>query len=498
MAKESSAKLNTKHAESLVPCFIKEQKRYERDEVVKMLSGKTGNPSKDEKRAVDCIKKLKEYGILKAVRPHADSYNDISELNADEFVICDAEDAASKYQYVFTFVGVIVAEGHVLKCCPKYITKDEPSSELAEAVKVIEKYASNKKEDLNLYTSSSVAGAFNLLAVLLYLLSDYYEFGVYTNAEKILESNGTGEIHWDKTVNETFTLVHKGRPYYPDLRTIKTVNDEYDYFKRLHECVLTAASKELESCGLLEIFGMPEVDLSEETLDDFGERDQVLYNIDKELGQQFNSRKQSLLKVIYSYVARGKSLNDTDGFSLYGTASFNLVWQDVCSTIFDNKLCSTLRQLGFPSHGDFRQCDKLVNCIEKPYWSGAESFATETLEPDIVYVGGGRFIVMDAKYYTPAIEVGKELSGQPGIESVTKQYLYQLAFRKFTDEYNLKVGNCFLIPTDGDNVEDKGDVSLKILTGLGLETIKVRYLPARECYRLYLRGKKMDIGRLNL
>ena len=92
---------------------------------------------------------------------------------------------------------------------------------------------------------SRLFGILCLLAVLLFLLQDYYENEVYSNTEEIVESNGSGEILWDKTINETFALIYDNRPYYTDLQTRKRVDDEYDYFKRLHECILTKASKEL-------------------------------------------------------------------------------------------------------------------------------------------------------------------------------------------------------------------------------------------------------------
>lgn len=80
--------------------------------------------------------------------------------------------------------------------------------------------------------------------------------------------------------------------------------------------------------------------------------------------------------------------------------------------------------------------------MDKPQWNGiapgGESFAKQaedTLIPDlisIVHAGGDyQFIIFDAKYYDLQLEPGKKLRGQPGIESITKQYLYQLAYQPF-------------------------------------------------------------------
>ena len=82
-----------------------------------------------------------------------------------------------------------------------------------------------------------------------------------------------GEILWDKTINETFTLLSHNRPYYIDLQTKKRITNDFDYFQRLHECVLTKASKEMRDADLLDLFEIAEVDLTDEGLDEFGDKE---------------------------------------------------------------------------------------------------------------------------------------------------------------------------------------------------------------------------------
>ena len=167
-----------------------------------------------------------------------------------------------------------------------------------------------------------------MLAVMLFLIHDYYEYGSYNNTQDIIEVNGAGDILWDKTINETFTLISNNRPYYPELLTRKRVNNEFDYFKRLHECILSKCSKQLKDADLLDLFDIVGVNLSDEDIDDFGETDYVLHRIKQELNVQFNTRKQRLLKTMYAYINSSKS-EDVDSFSMFGTNSFNLVWEEV-------------------------------------------------------------------------------------------------------------------------------------------------------------------------
>lgn len=473
--------------------FVREQKRYTQKDLCKILRY-------SEEKAVLLIRKLKEFGVLKVVKA-TNIQRDMSDLVDTDIEVADVEVGEGEYLYVFTFVGVIVVAGRVLKCYPKYLLNaDQPKDELCQVLKVLEKY-NTKEQIVRMFNDSSESSAFNLLAVLLFLLQDYYENGVYSNTEDIIESNGSGEILWDKTINDTFTLLSNNRPYYIDLQTKKRVTDDYDYFKRLHECILTKASEELKDAELLDLFEITGVNLTDEVIDDFGEDEYILYHIEKELNTQFNTRKQILLKTIYSYIAYSGSLYDTDCLSLFGTNSFNLVWEGICSDIMDNQLDVRLGalQLPIPLKPEYDRKQKLIDLIEKPLWSVTGITAVDTLIPDLVSIVGKKFIIFDAKYYNAQLVPGNAPKGQPGIESVTKQYLYQLAYQKFITDHEFSVvKNCFLMPTENKEIEDHGEASMEMLSALGLQNIKVRFLPADIVYDHYLSGRKMDINMLDL
>ena len=477
--------------------FVREQKRYTQKDLCRILK------CSDEK-VILLIRKLKEFGVLKVVTA-TDVQRDMSDLLEEDIEVSDVEEGEDEYFYVFTFVGVIVIAGRVLKCYPKYLLNvDQPKNELRQVLKVLEKY--NAKEQIvRMYNDSNESSAFNLLAVLLFLLQDYYESGVYSNTEDILESNGSGEILWDKTINETFAFISDSRPYYIDIQTKKRVTNDYDYFKRLHECILTRASEELKNAELLDLFEITGVYLTDEELDDFGEVEYICYRIEKELSTQFNTRKQLLLKTIYTYITHSGSLNDVDCLSLFGTNSFNLVWERVCSDTLDNQLSIQLGMLDLPIKLQMGYDRKmtLLDVIEKPLWTATGRTAKDTLIPDVVSihrtVAGADFIISDAKYYNVILELNQTPRSQPGIESVTKQYLYQLAYKRFIEDHKFRhVKNCFLFPTEENEVIIKGDVVLHMLEDLNLQSIKVRLIPARVVYDYYLAGKELDITYLRL
>lgn len=481
----------------MISKFLREQKRYTQKELCSLLEF-------SEEKTIPVIKKLKEYGVLKAVKA-SDSQKDMSDLIEEDIEISDVEAGENGYLYVFTFVGVITVANRVLKCYPKYLLNaNTPKDELKQVIKVLEKYNS-KEQIVRMYNDSTDGKAFNLLAVILYLLNDYFENGPYTNAQDIIESNGSGEILWDRTINDTFTLLSSNRPYYTDLQTKKRITDNYDYIKRLHECILSIASKELRDSDLLDLFDIAPVELSDEVLDDFGEKDYILYRIEKELNVQFSTRKQLLLKAIYAYVAHSSSLYDVDCFTMFGTNSFNLVWESVCARVLDNQLDSTLNSLAsllpVPLKDSYSGQNKLRDIIEKPLWSATGKRADNTLVPDIVTIHGkGKeigFFIFDAKYYNAVLDENKAPKGQPGIESISKQYLYQLAYKQFTDDYKITfVRNCFLLPTEKNEIILKGYASLTMLDNLGLQQIQVRYLPATMVYEHYLGNRILDIEKL--
>lgn len=481
----------------MVSKFVREQKRYTQNELCLILEC-------TETEVIGYIRKLKEYGVLKAVKA-SDLQRDLSELQEEDIEIADVEISENMYLYVFTFVGVIVVSGRALKCYPKYLlSKENPTAELQQIIKVLEKY--NAKEQIvHMFNDSSESQSFNLLAVLLFLLQDYYENGVYTNTTDIIENNGIGEILWEKTINETFTLISNNRPYYTELQTKRRMSDEFDYFKRLHECIVTRASSELKDADLIDLFEITEIDVSDEELDDFGDTDYILYRIENELNTQFNTRKQLVLKTLYAYIKHSGNLYDVDCLSIFGTNSFNLVWESVCADIMDNQLDRTLGSLTLPIplKPEYDKHIKLVEVIEKPEWTITGKNAKDTLIPDLITISessnGYDFVIFDAKYYNAKLDVNIQPKGQPGIESITKQYLYQLAYQKFISDHEFsKVRNCFLMPTEEDDVIEKGEARMCMLEKLGLQNIKVRFLPAAMAYSYYLSGRKMDISKLKL
>ena len=97
--------------------------------------------------------------------------------------------------YHFKYVGVIIIENCVINCYPKYISsKDKISTDFKQVLNVIKKY--KKLHDDFSYENEELEDiSFNLLSLMLFFIEDYYENGIYTNIQNILEINGNGEIN---------------------------------------------------------------------------------------------------------------------------------------------------------------------------------------------------------------------------------------------------------------------------------------------------------------
>lgn len=481
--------------------FVREQKRYTKDELCSLFC-------LDESERKKFIRDLKAYGILKAVKNTKDQLK-MSDLQDEDYEIADVD--SFDVLYVFTYVGVVIAGSRVIKSYPKYIKLNtEPLETVKLILKVLRRYGS-KEQTISIFNESEGKKVVNILAVILALMTDYYQYGLYTNTENIIEENGEGPILWDKTINDGFALLQDGRPYYLDTYTKKTIDNEQDYFLRLHKCILTECSRQLEDTDLLSLFELTGIYQSEEEISNFGDTDYILYRLETELNTQFNTRKQNLLKMMYAYIAGQQVALDGPMISMYGTGYFNLVWQDVCSEVLTNMLNTPFTNLNMGEYninGTSIQC--LKDVIEKPKWnvidSSGKSFTkmpVKTLEPDIINIydnaGTKCFAIFDAKYYDLQLGKNGELSGQPGVEDITKQYLYQMAYQDFIRQKNIpRVINCFLMPTEENNVINAGTASMDMFEKLGFNAIQVRKLPATTMYNNYLNRRNMDLSLLSL
>lgn len=436
----------------IAPIYIKELQQYSISDFMQMVGC-------DKDAAKDINKTLKSYGIVKAVSSET---KDFEELSDQDLILTDGTDENDGIRYCFNFVGVIVIGEHVFYSYPKYIKSGDheaKKSSIKLALKAIQKYIS-KKQNIFLYDGSDGDSKFNKINMALYLLQDFYVNGLYTAERNYIDINGNGEILWDQTISNTVAFIKNNKPYYFDFFTNETQADDDNFFRRLHECVISDCSKMLMTIGLLDLFDINPVNFNVPCISEFADKEYILQKLDAEIRIQFYDKKRNLLKTLREYVLAEHSATTNDSFVLYGTNVFNLVWEDACSVVFSNLKNKSLQELGLKW-----DCKKLIDVLEKPIWKwhGHNYKAGATLIPDIVTItndGSKKTLyILDAKYYTPAAMEKYGISGQPGIDSIIKQFAYQMEFDDFSKSNQIAyVANAFLFPcTDKNDGKEKDD-----------------------------------------
>ena len=488
--------------------YIRELRRYTKLELSNLF------PEINSNQLAVFIRKLRAYGILKSVKRDSGTL-DFSELVLLDNSLIDGIDDSNSSYYIFNYVGIDYIDGYLLCCYPKYLfaydsIEDKSSCRnlLKQVLKVLHRYNTNS-QSIQLYSEHNQSSSGSRISMIMALLDDYFQNGLYVNTQNIHEFNGDGEINWNRTINFIHPLWQEEDPYYLNFWTRRNTIDDKSFIQRIHECLLTICSCELEEISLLDLLDINGVYLTELSLNDLGTRDYLLSCITNELNLEFNSRKQYVLKLMAALLKDSSSMIGEDNIEFFGTTSFNLVWETVCAEVFDNKLTIPLSDLPLstvkiPLNTLGVKPITLKDLIERPNWTsidGAVAFS-DTLKPDLISVERHEnvcsFVILDAKYYTMRIESNK-VEGQPGVGDVTKQYLYQLAYKDFIELNGIQeVKNCFLMPTEKDEIVSVGNVHMEMLGKVGLEKIQVRELPASRMFDYYLQRRKMPISVLNL
>lgn len=446
----------------------------------------------DEKTLKEMLSSLSLMNIVKQLS------NDVSKVDFEEFLDIDTIDRLSSQLegtlYLFKYVGML-AIGHIcIIVYPKYITEYQSDAQnnfklLKQLISVIRKYKS-KEQKVGGSDPLSVHNV-NLLSIVLELINNYNEYGLYSNNREIIEQNGEGGILWDTTINSSTAYFSNRVPLYLDTFTANHIINEYDYFRRLHAYILTAACSKAEY--ILNILDMNIVKISSDDLDVFGSKDYIIYRINQELTTQFVTYKQNILKLLKRYIEEDRTTSLLDNISFVGTTSFNLAWEDVCSVVMNDCINKPIKELGLQYTKNKKQSALLSDVISKPKWkhekSGNVHVANKTLIPDIISIEDNQIAIYDAKYYSIKLN-DSTVKNQPGVSDVTKQYLYELAYRDFANENNLLISkNAFLMPTDGDEEIHLGDASMDIfhaLDGINFNSIKIILKPCEKMYDLYL------------
>jgi hypothetical protein len=453
------------------------------------LSDKIGQ---DGQRTLVIVQRLLDCGIVR--------YRTGTEQGESD--AADETGATDEQRYQFRYVGIALVGATAFVCFPKYIRSDKPPvDELRFMLRVVRKLDGFGELPQAAYGENPT----NRLAVMVRLLELYEEHGIYDNYEDSRDLNGNGVIDWGRTIDTIAPVLTDGQPVYLDYWTRKTRRDESDLVTRLHRAILTECSRFLCHSGIAGLLRLSEIELTDETPDDLGDADELDWRLERERASQFVTWRQETIDLMRLYLGEGGIAAEADRVLCMGTTAYYHAWELACKVAFGDLLDKKLGNLPIELAGGWRgkAGETLLQIIPRPLWerpSGVACGDVDTLIPDTVtFVRGGDgsrlFCIYDAKYYVPS-ENGR-MTGQPGVESVTKQFLYQSAYRSFVLDHGFDhVVNAFLVPSEGNEPRLLATVTFpgvvaKEASPFG-NCIGMVALPAHDLFDCFLRDMPAD------
>lgn len=429
-----------------------------------------------------------------------------SEIEKKEYGDSDCNEKTRYYK--IKFVGILKFESLFIVSYPKYINSvkadiDDSNSKFKDILKVIEKYYIDQIYDNDFDNEAS--SELSNLNLQVKIIKDFLESGIYRNEIYTSQLNGEEEIVWEDTISNFFPYINNGNPIYLDYFTHSKRDELENLARKIHEAVLVEIQDELSL--IANLLGFDKFFIESDGLSDIGDNDFLIRVLENELRLQNVTTKQNLLKDLIKYISYSNESSRGQNIEIHGTTSFNLVWEQICRKVYKDDLNTKLENLNLKLIGkvkiqnteifvDYSQRNLLKDIVEKPIWSNIKTNSVVTVNSgallDVLHVNyqSNSFDIYDGKYYNIRFEEDS-IFGQPGIEDINKQYLYQQAFSKLARINNFRFKNYFVVPID-DLIEDEGDgvvmykVSIPYISELGLENIIVIGRDCSKFYKAYL------------
>ncbi|WP_300347703.1 LlaJI family restriction endonuclease [Clostridium sp.] len=455
------------------------------------------------------LKELESYSKLRLYEKLSDSKSIKDKTTLEDILNILVKRSIIKYDrhlnIKFDYVGLVVVKNIPIFVKPKYSFTKDKDIELVlmkNIIKLLNDFSEREKLDSSNIESIEFEAEIqenNLISIINFLLEDYIENGLYENEINSYELNGDGDIDWDKTIDQINPLVINNQWVYTDLITKNNIIDNNRFITMLHAKVINECTELLNRTSL-NIILKYDIEELENSIDSIEDKDYIFYEIDKEITVQFSDRKRRILKAIKSYLEKKSGAEESD-LLLYGTRNFKWIWEVICGYIFDNE---------FIKDGNISKYEKYG--IASPEWTiyGNGILNTDEynilqekknrLTPDVLkvteYNGEKYLLILDAKYYNVIVEENK-IKGNPGIEDITKQYLYHSALKYYMSKECINennVINAFLFPSELESYI-QGEVKIGFMHEFSNNQINLVQLNVNEVIDMYCNNKRYDLNK---
>lgn len=359
----------------------------------------------------------------------------------------------------FKFIGVITLSNNVIVSLPKCYTAEDNSigydniDKIADIIKIFKTYkndtnktsvSEDSSDEFHLEDVSDSASV-SEISIADYIIKDFLNYGLYQNYYSELKPNGNGDTGWQYTVEHVDPFISNGYPIYDYTYNREILLDVQNKITELHKWAIDYCIKKygrILGYDLNTMYG----DYLE--YDNIGSHTELLYLIQTELSNIFESRKINLLKALNSLLNRYFGSTVKGSLSLYGTSKFDTIWEYVLQKVFKDE------------YYDEKFANKYNRDIFKPIWRDLDGFAhnASPIKPDIVRQVDRSLFIFDAKYYNIQYKYkydndkNKKLTviDSPLSYDVLKQMYYKTRLeQEFNRSDNININtyiNCFLFP----------------------------------------------------
>lgn len=403
--------------------------------------------------------------------------------------------------YAFNFCGVVYVNGLLIRCYPKYIRNGTWKQSFPLVMQAIKRY--NKHREQRIYSVQHGGRNRDILGIIRAVLEDYAHHGLYRTKQHEYELNGQGETDWQRTIERHQpAFIHrenKIKPVYINRDTDRVKTDEGDFFRQVQMAVLEQCSHIIRQMQLQNLFPVRGIRFPGIRLRNLGHKEYILRRLRQEYARQFAEIKRQTLSLLIIFIEQMADTKKSRPVVFFGTNAMNLVWEKALAEVLNNQLDKEIRNIkALPEdkRRTYEQKDKkLIDIIERPVWrlydDEKRSVETQTLKPDTIAINEHGFVIYDAKYYVPKVGQ-RSISHQPGLESVTKQYLYQMAYQDFLKDFCIKnVKNVFLLP--GVHNEKIASVEFRLLRQYTGKYVEAFFVDADSVWKNYVEGRKLAV-----
>ncbi|WP_282074493.1 LlaJI family restriction endonuclease [Maribacter aquivivus] len=335
------------------------------------------------------------------------------------------------------FVGLLFGESNFCFVLPKYYRKFKESELQDYEISLIQDSLITYGRTTSLYTPSLFDEEGVICSPKLQaankIIEYYFKKGLLAPNREVQTSSYDDKVNWGKTVELATPLIINNKPLYFNPISVKSTKNEYHQITEIQKWL---TQKSFELVGSM-MFPSQSINLTSNCFED--DKGYYINIIEGYLQNIYTDDEIALLQNMLVFLFKEIEVESSD-IEVFGTRSFYRIWELANKVLWKD------------------QFEALKTYIPFPIWEfNRENYLSkDTIIPDILLKTETRFYIIDAKYYLPTF-IRNKPKGQPNIESLTKQFLYEEILKeKFP---NLEFVNIFCFP-DEKHIDNNSPINV--------------------------------------